>query len=262
MAYDRKVGGGGEGDGLAGAGDAELVELVRAGHPGAFGALYRAHAPAVYRVARERVPVVEAATDVVQETFARALASLDKLREPDRFRPWVLSIARHAAIDDRRIQSRFTPLGDESTGALPSDDRSPEEMAELAELAELLEVCVGDLSPRDATAVYLVTHLGLAPAEVGAALGLSPGAAKVVVHRARQRLRDALALRLMVRHRGASCDQFSELHDGGHVVQAARHLRECPICDRAVTTEVHLYDAGRTVSTTPAPAIPIRDRSH
>jgi hypothetical protein len=110
--------------------------------------------------------------------------------------------------------------------------------------------------------VYLVTHLGLSPAEVGAALGISPGAAKVVVHRARRRLRDALALRLMVRHRGGSCAQFSELHDGGQVLQAARHLRQCQICDRAVSTEVHLYDAARTVSAAPAPAIPIRDRSH
>jgi hypothetical protein len=110
--------------------------------------------------------------------------------------------------------------------------------------------------------VYLVTHVGFSPAEVGAALGISSGAAKVVVHRARRRLRDALALRLMVRHRDVSCAQFSQLHDGGQVVQAARHLRQCPICDQAVNTEVHLYDARRTVSAVRAPAIPIRDRSH
>ena len=206
--------------------------------------------------------MVEAATDVVQETFARALASLDKLREPDRFRSWILSIARHTAIDDRRSRSRLAPLGDETAGALASDDRGPEEVAELGELAALLQVCVGDLTPRDATALYLVTHLGLSPAEVGKSLGISPGAAKVAVHRARQRLRDALALRLMVRQRGVSCSQFSELHDGGQVVQAARHLRQCPICDRAVNTEVHLYDAGRTVSPIRAPAIPVRGRSH
>jgi RNA polymerase sigma-70 factor (ECF subfamily) len=247
---------------VAGAGDAELVELARAGHPSAFAALYRAHAPAVYRVARERVPVVEAATDVVQETFARALANLDKLREPDRFRPWILSIARHAAIDDRRSRSRLMPLGDESAGALPSDERGPEEVAELAELAELLDISVGDLSPRDATAVYLVTHLGFSPAEVGAALSISPGAAKVVVHRARRRLRDALALRLMVRHRAAPCVEFGDLYDSGQIVEAARHLRRCPICERAVTTEVRLYDAGRTLLVERAAAISIRDRSH
>jgi RNA polymerase sigma-70 factor (ECF subfamily) len=247
---------------VAGADDAKLVELVRAGHPSAFAALYRAHAPAVYRVARERVPIAEAATDVVQEAFARALANLDKLREPERFRPWILSIARHAAIDDRRSRSRVTPLGDDSAGALPSDDRGPDELAELAELAELLDVCVGDLSPRDATAVYLVTHLGLSPAEVGAALGIGPGAAKVVVHRARRRLRDALALRLMVRHRAAPCVRFSELHDRGQVVQAARHLRQCPICEQAVSTEVQLYEVGRHVPVEPAPAVPVRDRSH
>jgi RNA polymerase sigma-70 factor (ECF subfamily) len=234
---------------------------VRTGDAAAFGALYRAHAPAVYRVARERVPDVETATDVVQETFARALASLDKLREPDRFRPWVLSIARHAAIDDRRTRSRLTQLGDESAGALPSDDRGPEELAELAELAELLDVCVADLSPRDATAVYLVTHLGLSPAEVGAALGINPGAAKVVVHRARRRLRDAIALRLMVRRPGPPCAGFSALYDTGQVAPAARHLRGCSACDEALTREVHLYEAGRTASVAPVPCIPIRDRS-
>ncbi len=240
---------------MPGGGDAQLVELVRAGDATAFGALYRAHAPAVYRVARERLPDVEAATDVVQETFARALASLDKLREPDRFRPWVLSIARHAAIDDRRTRSRLTPLGDEDAGDLPSHDRGPEEAAELTELAELLEVCVADLSPRDASAVYLVTHLGLSPAEVGAALGVSPGAAKVVVHRARRRLRDALALRLMVRRPGVPCTEFSELYDSGQLAPAARHLRCCPACGEAVSTEVHLYDACRTVSVAPGPSV-------
>jgi RNA polymerase sigma-70 factor (ECF subfamily) len=247
---------------LAGGGDGELVELVRRGDPAAFATLYRAHAPAVYRVARERLSDAEAATDVVQETFARALASLHKLREPDRFRPWILSIARHTAIDDRRTRSRLVPLADDNTGVLPSDERGPEELAELAELAELLDACVADLSPRDATAVYLVTRLGFSPAEVGAVLGVSTGAAKVVAHRARRRLRDALALRMMVRRPGMPCERFRDLYDADQMVRAARHLRDCAICGRAVVEEVHLYDARRSASAASRPAITVRDRYH
>jgi RNA polymerase sigma-70 factor (ECF subfamily) len=225
----------------------------------AFEALYRRHAPAVYGVARERLSDVEAAADVVQETFARALTSLHKLRETERFRPWILAIARNAAIDDQRVRSRTTSLRDETAEALQSDDRSPEELAELAELADLLEGCVADLSPRDATAVYLVTQLGLSPTEVGAALGITPGAAKVAVHRARRRLRDALALRLMVRHPELPCTRFSDLYGAGEVAQAARHLRDCPTCDRAVATEVHLYEADRSASVASGTRISIRD---
>src|SRR4051794_26114267 len=72
--------------------DAELVERVRNGDATAFTELYRAHARAVHTAVRDNVHDADAAADVVQEAFTRALARLDTLREPDRFRPWLLSI--------------------------------------------------------------------------------------------------------------------------------------------------------------------------
>ena len=50
-------------------------------------------------------------------------------------------------------------------------------------------------------AVVLVAELGFSPAALGAALGISPGSAKVVIHRARRRLADALAQQELVRRR-------------------------------------------------------------
>ena len=67
------------------------------------------------------------------------------------------------------------------------------------------------LSPRDAAAVTMVTQLGFAPGQVAAALGVTPGAAKVIVHRARRRLRNALALQLMVQQPGLACEEFQKL---------------------------------------------------
>jgi RNA polymerase sigma factor (sigma-70 family) len=175
---------------------------VRAGDTAAFAELYRAHAPAVSVAVRANVRGAEAIDDVVQEAFLRALEQLDSLREPDRFRSWILAIARHAAVDERRHHQRVVAELD-AAAELPSVDVGPADLAELREAVAEVRGCVTALSRRDATAVVLVSELGFGPAEVGAALGISPGAAKVVVHRARRRLQAALELDAMVRGRAS-----------------------------------------------------------
>jgi RNA polymerase sigma-70 factor (ECF subfamily) len=221
--------------------DGELVERVRGGDASAFAVLYRAHAGAVRRAVSDKLRSRDTIDDAVQDTFARALQNLARLRSPERFRPWLLAIARHVAIDQQRAQSRERSLGDDAAASLPSPDRGPDEAAELAELARLVEGCVVTLSPRDATAVALVTHLGLTPAEVAVALGVSVGSAKVIVHRARRRLRNALALEFMVRSPQLGCDALRSLLDVDAFVAAARHLQRCPTCFGDARREVGLY---------------------
>jgi RNA polymerase sigma factor (sigma-70 family) len=185
--------------------DAELVAAVRGGDSQAFAALYRDHVDAVRRVAYHLVGDADRTADAVQDTFARALQHLDDLREPDRFRPWVLAIARHAATDQLRARKRVTGLDDRAEEVLAAGGPGPESVAELRELADQVQGCVAGLSKRDATALTMVTQLGFSPAQVADALGVTPGAAKVIVHRARRRLRDALALQLMVQQPSITC---------------------------------------------------------
>ena len=222
--------------------DAELVARVRAGDVDAFSELYRLHAGAVLTAVRDNVRDADGAADVVQETFTRALARLDTLRLPDRFRPWLLSIARHAAVDQRRYNRRVTALSDDEADALLSDRHGPADYAELTDLAGLLEAGTATLALRDATALSLVTHLGFGPAEVAAALGVKVGAAKVIVHRARRRLRDAIALHVLVRAKAEACTSFRARCDAGDMVGAARHLKTCGACVDAAEREVARYD--------------------
>ena len=174
--------------------DAELVELTRLGTSDAFAELYRRHAPAARLAVSDHVDDPEAQRDVVQDVFTRALTRLDDLREPERFRPWVLQIARNAAIDDlrRRKAIRQDALDDPDAPELPSDDAEPHLEAELVALAAAIRAGIATLSARDATALSLTVHLGFGPAEVAAALDINQGNAKVVLHRARRRLRAAL----------------------------------------------------------------------
>jgi len=210
-------------------GDADLVAAVRAGAPGAFAELYGRHAKAVRHVALELAWTSELADDIVQDTFTRALEHLDALRQPDHFRPWLLSIARHVAIDHSKADRRELNLDDRTADALAADDLGPDELAELTELARRVRSCVAGLSHRDATAVALVTYVGLGPADVAEALGLTPGAAKVVIHRARRRFRAALVLQLMSDQPSLACATLRTLLDVD-VLAAGRHVEDCPDC--------------------------------
>jgi RNA polymerase sigma factor (sigma-70 family) len=222
--------------------EGDLVRLALTGDPTAFASLYRANVGAVSRVVRAGIANGEAAADTVQDVFVKALERLGSLREPDRFRPWLLAIARHAVVDRHRSAGRAptTSLDEEWAEEPVEAGPSSEELAELSELADLVAGCVAALSLRDATAVSMVTHLGLGPAEVAVALGVSRDTAKVIIHRARRHLRDALALELMVRRIGPGCPQFDAI-DREDIVAAARHVRSCTACTGLVESEVHLY---------------------
>jgi RNA polymerase sigma factor (sigma-70 family) len=225
--------------------DRVLVEAVLAGDMGAFATLYRAHVRAVTAAVRDNVHDPESIADVIQEVFLRALERLGTLRDLDRFGPWLLSIARHAAVDHRRLRGR-SPIVDDFAVEPAATASGPDVVAELNELAALIRTCVGQLSTRDATALTLVTQLGFGPADIATALDVSPGAAKVILHRARRRLRDTLALELLVRRRGGGCAAFDAYFTAGDLIGAGRHVRACPSCGAVADSEVSLY--GRSVS--------------
>jgi RNA polymerase sigma-70 factor (ECF subfamily) len=223
--------------------DASLVERVRAGDTSAFSTLYRTHAPEVAVVAKHRLHDPASVADAVQETFTRALEQLDSLRDTSRFRPWLLAIARNTSTDQLRQRTRVglvseTP-DEEDTGP------SPAEIAEVRELAGLVRGCVTGLSRRDATAVALVADFGFSPVEIADALGVSRGAAKVIVHRARTRLKATLAVEVLVRRHGSACRDLSTHYEAEGVAGAGRHLRSCAACTR-LASEVELYQVAPT----------------
>lgn len=218
---------------------AELVLAARRGDADAFTELYRTHVRAVYFVVRQNAGG-EDSFDIVQEVFLRALQRIGDLREPERFGSWLLTIARYAAIDSRRRASRVDLLDDDAIESLTAKDRSPVELSELRDLSELVWGCVAGLSARDATAVVLVTQFDYTIEEVSRVLNISHGAAKVALHRARRRLRNTLALNVLVRHEGTACPELKAI-GFDDPVRAARHVQACTLCITAARGEIDLY---------------------
>ena len=170
-----------------------LVRAAQAGDGAAFTELYRQLMPVVRRVVADNVHDRVEAEDIAHEAFTRAFASLTRLRDPNRFRPWLLSIARRAAIDHRRVRvlGRCV-LDDDPARDVAHPGPGPDDLLLIREELAAMVDATGRLSKRDATALAMVGHLGFGPDDVGAALGISSDTAKVVVHRARVRLRAVL----------------------------------------------------------------------
>src|SRR5262245_59914606 len=170
--------------------DQVLVAATRDGSSLAFAELYGAHANRVERLVRSRCRHDEhAVADVVQEVFTRALAHIDQLRDPALFGAWVRSIAGHVVVDHQRVSNRTRELDEASALRIEAGDPTPDALVEAGDLIGLLRRSLPALSQQDATAITLTVGRGLSPAELGAELGVSPGAAKVRLHRARKRLR-------------------------------------------------------------------------
>ena len=160
----------------------------------AFEALYTSVGPDLLAYALRRAATREAAVDVVAETFLAAWRRrVDLPSDATAQRPWLFGIARHCLANSARGDRRASSLGQRlaaglDVAALPD----PARVLEGREDAALVRAALDQLSPDDRELVTLTAWDGLTPAQAAAALGLTPGNARVRLHRARARLSAAL----------------------------------------------------------------------
>jgi RNA polymerase sigma-70 factor (ECF subfamily) len=112
--------------------EASLVRDAQRGDAEARERVARAWLPSVYAVAVAVLRRAADAEDAVQDAFLRAFASLGTLRDPSRFGPWLLAIARNAARDHARRRPA-TALAEEPAAPAPLGDASAEAWARLPE---------------------------------------------------------------------------------------------------------------------------------
>lgn len=156
--------------------------------------LYREHGRRVLGYALRRVGTREDALDVVAETFLITWRRRDQVPDdPDHQLPWLLSTARNCA----RNAARGSGRADRARAAVVRelqvlDVPDPADVHQVRAAHADLAAALATLSDDDRELVMLVSWDGLGPSAAGAALGLTPGAARVRLHRARARLRAQL----------------------------------------------------------------------
>lgn len=154
--------------------------------------LYAAHHAEIYGYLCRMVRDDELAADLAQETFVKAFRAYDTLLDPNRARAWLYQIAGRTALDElrRRRIVRFVPWTGESRGF----DRSAEDMALSHRLTGDLERALASIPERQRMALLLAEVQGLNGAELGESLGVSNVAARALLSRARESLRQSLAV--------------------------------------------------------------------
>jgi RNA polymerase sigma-70 factor (ECF subfamily) len=154
--------------------------------------LYAAHHAEIYGYLSRMVRDDELAADLAQETFVKAFRAYDTLVDPDRARAWLYQIAGRTALDElrRRRIIRFVPW----TGESRDVDSSAEDAALRHRLNGDLERALAAIPERQRTALILAEIQGLNGAELGEAMGVSNVAARALLSRARESLRQTLAV--------------------------------------------------------------------
>jgi len=176
--------------------DDVLVKRAQGGDRAALDRLVRRHQRALFALCLRYVRDTDEAADLVQRSFVRAMGKLSDLRDAGVFRSWLLRIGAHLALNHIRDHARF--VADDGELESFGDDRAGTPSAaldrlEAAEQATALRAAVNGLPTKQRMTLELRIYEDLPFRDIGEALGISEGAAKVNFHYAVRKLRGTLS---------------------------------------------------------------------
>jgi RNA polymerase sigma-70 factor, ECF subfamily len=169
--------------------DQTLVLGVLNGDRAALAELYDRRARLIRAICFDATHDLEAAADLTQEVFLRAIQKLGGLRDPQRFTAWLVGIARHVCREWRkqRISDRRRHVALSETAAAAAGDAGPDERI------AFLRSALGALPEDERLSLQAFYLQGLSAEEARSVLGLSRATLYRVLSRARQRLRAILS---------------------------------------------------------------------
>jgi RNA polymerase sigma-70 factor, ECF subfamily len=198
--------------------DSELVAGLRAGDERAIAALVDRHSAAMLRVAQAYVPSRAVAEEVVQETWIAVMRGIDGFEGRSSLKTWIFRILTNAALRGGSRERRSVPFAAlaaaEDTDAPPVDPErflpadhhlfpghwliapapwpTPEEGLLSGETRAVIVAAIDELPKAQRTVIALRDVEGWSSDEVSEALDISPGNQRVLLHRARARVRAAI----------------------------------------------------------------------
>jgi RNA polymerase sigma-70 factor, ECF subfamily len=181
-----------------------LIDRILSGHKELFMDLIRPHQRTVYATVFSLLANKEDAEDVAQDALLKALARLNQFRKESTFGTWLIQIAINEARMKKRRQWRIPMLSlsddkdkDDAKAYVPKDFEDwreiPSTALERAEVREALIKALSSLAQHYREAFVLRDIQELSISETSAILGVSRGAVKSRLRRARLMLRDILA---------------------------------------------------------------------
>lgn len=195
--------------------DVRLVDGLRAGDESAFAELMRLYGAGMLRVAEMYVPTRAIAEEVVQEAWLGVLKGIGKFEGRSSLKTWLFRIVANTAKTRGMREARsvpFSSLGDARTGepavdpdrflgdgerfpghwAVPPQNWAPEGKLLAREALDMIEREIERLPPAQRAVITMRDVQGFSSEEVCNALDVSETNQRVLLHRARAKVRDAL----------------------------------------------------------------------
>jgi RNA polymerase sigma-70 factor (ECF subfamily) len=175
--------------------DFELIERARSGDDSAFNQVVQTYRKRILGTIARLIGRPEDVEDVGQEVFLRLYYSLDQLRTPEVFEPWLYRLTVNAAFDylrrqRRRHESRMADLSDQQVmmaDAVAGGKRQDEEQYR-TKIREMTDSLLSKVSEEDRILLTLKEVEGLSLKELEKIYNVNENALKVRLFRARQRV--------------------------------------------------------------------------
>lgn len=179
----------------------ELVRAAQQGDPAALEDLIEGSYRAAYTLALRLLQNPDDAAEATQESYIRMVKGLKRFREVGAFPTWLFKIVSNVCMTEISKRNRRavpiemdSPDGPDTLQPLGENPQIDVATSAIGHVFwEQLEKKVQGLPEAYRTVVILRDVYGLSGEETGEALGISPGAVKVRLHRARKKLRDDIA---------------------------------------------------------------------
>jgi len=170
----------------------ELLRLARANDTEALDRATRCHGRRLMAVGRRYCRNSTEAEDAVQDALLAAGEHLTDFRGEGSLEGWLVRMVAHACSRMRRGRKNAPALHD-AAAVLTSKEEGPETLAGRGEVALALGRALGRLPPHDRTILLLAEAEEWTGQEIAAELGMTPGAVRTRLSRARARVRQELA---------------------------------------------------------------------
>jgi RNA polymerase sigma-70 factor (ECF subfamily) len=196
--------------------DHELVKRLREGDEGAFAELIDSYGATMLRVAQMYVRDRATAEEVVQETWLAVLNGIDRFEERSSLKTWLFRILTNRAKTRGERDGRMVPFSSLAGASLEEDEPSvdpdrflgpdsphpgawaappvgwPQDRLLERETLGVIEMAIDQLPEAQREVILLRDVDGWEPMEVSDVLGITDGNQRVLLHRARSKVRAAL----------------------------------------------------------------------
>jgi RNA polymerase sigma factor (sigma-70 family) len=217
--------------------DSEVVTAIAAGDPAGLAEAYDRYAGPLFSFCRRMLREPADAADVVQDTFVIAVPRMSSLRDPERLRSWLYTVARNECL--RRLRGLSLQARLEEAPEVTDEAADVAADVEKAELRALVREALPGVAPAEQEVLELQLRHGLAADEVASVLGVSRNHAHALMSRARSQLETSLGALMVARTGRRDCPELDAMlggWDGRLTVllrkRVNRHVERCAICSR------------------------------